>query len=282
MRAAVSGALIALGVVLATAGGGSGTTPAYAEGSDAADSTCEVSAATLTWGFKESWRAYIDGSIANGSWETSDGADYETPNFLWSVVTGSADASGTAGELSFTGSVHFTGHSGVLDMTVANPTVVLSGADSASVLIDISSKQEDGSVVEATQAAFASVDVSQAEVSVDGDTVSITDAPASLTAEGASAFSGYYAEGEELDPVTITYSLDASCSASESATAEAGTSSAAAVSSDASSAPASSESAVSSSGLTAGWTAAIVGVVVVALAAAAAVWLRARKGRVGQ
>ena len=44
--------------------------------------------ATLTWGFKESFRAYIDGDIANGEWTTSGGATYETPEFSWSDGTG--------------------------------------------------------------------------------------------------------------------------------------------------------------------------------------------------
>ena len=41
------------------------------------------------WGFKESFRAYIDGDIANGEWTTAGGATYETPEFTWSDGTGS-------------------------------------------------------------------------------------------------------------------------------------------------------------------------------------------------
>ncbi|MEO8529161.1 MAG: HtaA domain-containing protein, partial [Pseudolysinimonas sp.] len=37
---------------------------------------CVVSTAQLSWGFKESFRAYIDSTIANGEWTEADGATY--------------------------------------------------------------------------------------------------------------------------------------------------------------------------------------------------------------
>ena len=38
---------------------------------------CDVVSASLEWGFKESFRGYIDGSIANGEWTVAEGAAYE-------------------------------------------------------------------------------------------------------------------------------------------------------------------------------------------------------------
>src|SRR5690606_24359517 len=49
---------------------------------------CEVVGAALGWGFKEEFRAYVDGSIANGEWTTADGATYETPSFQWANGAG--------------------------------------------------------------------------------------------------------------------------------------------------------------------------------------------------
>ncbi len=89
---------------------------------------CEISDATMTWGVRESFRSYISGSIANGSWEATDGASYETPNFIFSGGSGTAEQ-GQA-EVNFKGKIHFTGHEGVLDLTLANPKVELLSARS--------------------------------------------------------------------------------------------------------------------------------------------------------
>ena len=84
---------------------------------------CVVTDATLTWGFKESFRAYIDGDIANGEWTTSGGATYETPEFTWSDGQGHYDPETGDGYVDFAGSVRFTGHDGLLDTTIADPSL---------------------------------------------------------------------------------------------------------------------------------------------------------------
>ena len=43
--------------------------------------------------------------------------------------------------------------------------------------------------------------------STDGNTVTWSAVPATLTAEGAASFSGFYEAGTELDPVTVTVGL---------------------------------------------------------------------------
>ncbi len=63
---------------------------------------CPVDDATLTWGFKETFRSYISGSIANGEWTVADGATYETPDFGWSDGTGAYDPDGGEGLIAFT------------------------------------------------------------------------------------------------------------------------------------------------------------------------------------
>ena len=79
-----------------------GAGPAAASESQAPG--CDIRDATLTWGFKESFRAYIDGDIANGEWTTSDGATYETPEFSWSGGTGRYNSDTGSGSVQFTGS----------------------------------------------------------------------------------------------------------------------------------------------------------------------------------
>ena len=42
----------------------------------APEGACEVREVTITWGFKESFRSYISGAIAEGSWQTSGDVGY--------------------------------------------------------------------------------------------------------------------------------------------------------------------------------------------------------------
>ncbi|MFT4283487.1 MAG: HtaA domain-containing protein, partial [Protaetiibacter sp.] len=178
----------------------------------ASELQCTVSDATLVWGFKESFRAYIDGSIANGEWTTEGGVSYATPSFTWTGGTGGADADGAL-DVQYAGSVRFTGHGGVLDTTIANPRVVIDG-DRAVLLLDVSGTTQEGEAVSQTAVEFAELDLSGVEGTTDGDTVTWAAVPAALTAAGAAAF-GTYPEGEALDPVTITATVESGC-ASES------------------------------------------------------------------
>ena len=160
----------------------------------------------MTWGFKESFRSYISGTIANGEWTVADGATYTTPNFGW------ADGIGTIsdgdGDIRFTGSIEFTGHGGILDTTVANPRLELTGSSTATLVMDVSGTTQQGAAVDEKAVKFAAVDLSAAKYG-DGS-VAIVDAPVTLTEAGAAAF-GTYAAGEQLDPVTVTVTADPAC-----------------------------------------------------------------------
>jgi hypothetical protein len=168
---------------------------------------CPVESATLTWGFKESFRSYITG-LAGGEWTTSDGAGYATPEFSWTETGGAWDGEQSSG-LAFIGSVRFTGHEGALDTTIANPRVVLDG-DRGALFLDVSGTTQDGRPVTSQGIEFAELDLSVAEHQQDGDRVVIAGIPATLTDSGGAAF-GSYEAGEALDPVTIEIVGGAAC-----------------------------------------------------------------------
>jgi hypothetical protein len=170
---------------------------------------CVVDDATLTWGFKESFRSYISGSIANGEWTVADGATYTVPDFGFSGGTGGYDPETAEGLLAFAGSITFTGHGGLLNTTVSNPQLQLIDETSATLLLDISGTTQDGAAIERTAVEFGAIDLTGAVTSADG-VVTVTAAPATLTAAGADAF-GTYPEGEELDPVTAAFSTESEC-----------------------------------------------------------------------
>lgn len=182
--------------------------PAAAGETDSAD--CTVTAATLTWGFKESFRSYISGSIARGAWETIDGATYTTPAFHWSAGTGTVAADGSGAAVSFPGGIRFTGHDGLLDTTVAHPTLELSTAG-ARLLLDVAGVSMENAMAgnatvdTATQTPFVTVDPAAIEYSRDGDvvTLSATDAATAMTEEGFAAF-GSYPAGTAFDPLGFT------------------------------------------------------------------------------
>jgi large repetitive protein len=172
---------------------------------------CAVESADLTWGFKETFRSYISGAIANGEWTVADGATYETPSFGWSDGSGAIDPAAGAGELSFAGSITFTGHGGILNTTVANPVIVITDADTAVLRLDVSGTTQQGDEVSQTGVEFVELDLAAATVDTSDDgTVTIANAPATLTEEGSAAF-GTYEAGEAFDPVTLTFTVGADC-----------------------------------------------------------------------
>lgn len=170
---------------------------------------CEVAEANLSWGVKESFRSYISGSIANGEWTTENGADYETPNFLWNGTEGEVAADLESGSIPFTGSLHFTGHDGLLRMDLADPVIEFEGSGTAYLVLDIGATDEapEGEP-ESEQVRAAKIDTSAA-LNTDEDELTLTDAPVVLTSDGANALNGEYgsyAAGDEMDPITLAVS----------------------------------------------------------------------------
>lgn len=199
----LGGALLASSLLLAPVS--AQAAPIAAEDAAAA---CAVTDGTLTWGVKESFRSYISGSIANGSWEASDGATYDTPSFQWGSGIGEIDPATGTGSVSFTGSVHFTGHDGVLDLTLANPTLEFEGDGKATLLLDARSTDATGEVTIDSEQEWVG-DVEAGSFSAITETgFEAAAMPTILTNTGAKAFAGFYEPGVELDPIDLALSFD--------------------------------------------------------------------------
>ncbi|MDN5730656.1 MAG: HtaA domain-containing protein [Yaniella sp.] len=180
---------------------------------------CQITNATLDWGVKESFRAYISGSIANGSWDTSEGASYDTPHFTWSDGSGAYDPATETGDITFEGTVQFTGHDGVLDLTIANPTFEFEGDGEAALLLDTISNDMDGDVaVDADQQWVGEISLDE-DISPDDGSVQLTDLQTTLTNSGAAAFGGFYEAGEALDPIALSFDM-ADCDSATATTDE--------------------------------------------------------------
>lgn len=180
--------------------------------STAGASQCVVEDAAMTWGFKESFRSYISGSIARGEWTVADGAQYETPNFRFVGGTGAVDARAQTGAIDFTGAITFTGHDGILDTTIANPVIEL--RQSGAVLVaDITGTTQAGDVVDERAVDFVTLNLDEA-TSRDrsASRLALAGIPTVLTDAGARAF-GTYQAGEPFDPIDLELDFAGECAA---------------------------------------------------------------------
>ncbi|HST70748.1 MAG TPA: HtaA domain-containing protein [Solirubrobacterales bacterium] len=190
-----------------------------------------VESGQVGWGVLASWRNYVLNVPPAGTITTADGA---TVNGSLSAPTGfigfpMASGGSTAFEqglhgatdrlvLETEGSVKFAkpGHC-IVEVKLANLVVTLEGADGSIVLdsvydIDTPPMCADQPAVPTDDVDFASLDLSGVApvYSEGGKTVTWSGIPATLTAEGSTAFglSGQYKPGQALDPVTVTVGLE--------------------------------------------------------------------------
>ncbi len=178
--------------------------------SDAQATDCTVEAGAFTWGFKESFRAYISGSIANGEWSTEGGIDYATPSFFSDSLTGAMALDPVSGELGVDGSMRFTGHEGILDTTISNLRLVVESPERLVVVVDVLGTTQEFVPIDTANVPFLTGDLLAAAWSIDGDALLIEDIPLTLTADGAEAF-GTYLEGEAFDPLTLELATTEAC-----------------------------------------------------------------------
>ena len=167
----------------------------------AASADGKVASADLGWGVRDSFRNYIRGGIANGSWDLN-GTTYSNNAFQWAKGTGSFKDG--KGSISFTGSVHFTGHHGILDTTISNPRLEINGK-TAVLYATMVGNDMDGKSQNYGEVALLNVDVNGLQVS--GDKISISGAGTTITAEGAKAFAGFYEAGKDMAPLSFSASL---------------------------------------------------------------------------
>ncbi|WP_436844817.1 HtaA domain-containing protein [Streptomyces roseoverticillatus] len=169
-----------------------------------------VSGGRLDWGVKSSFQSYVTGPIAQGRWDLQGGAaTIGGSRFRFHSAKGSYDAGSGAFEAGFSGGVHFTGHkkpdgSYELDLTLSSPTVRIAGASGTLYADMVSKAKGTGEVTRTSQVPVAALDLKGVDMRGAGAAVSLANVPATLTADGAKAFAGYYAAGTALDPVALS------------------------------------------------------------------------------
>src|SRR6476469_392161 len=156
----------------------------------------------LDWGVKQSCRSYIAGPIAHGTITTSDGATKNADGtFRFPAATsGTVDAGEDTAGLAFTGKVEFTGHDGLLYMTIEDIRLSLTGSGGTLVADVVSKSLSSGVLTTYDDVEFATL----ADTDLTGtDTVTGTNVGATLTEDGSPAFAGFYPAGTALDPLSF-------------------------------------------------------------------------------
>ncbi|MCA6096199.1 HtaA domain-containing protein [Streptomyces sp. SCA3-4] len=176
-------------------GAGPSATPAEKGGSRG-----EFTGAAVDWGVRRTFREYVTGSLAQGSWKLGDGAQDGGALFRFPGGKGAYDAGATALDASFAGTLRFTGKD--LDLALGGVKVtVKDGRGTLSADVTRSGADVRRNVP------LVSFDASGLKEK-DG-LVAVSEAPARLTAEGAGAFGGMYQEGADMDPVSLAVPLAA-------------------------------------------------------------------------
>lgn len=176
------------------------------------EGACQVEDVLITWGFKESFRSYISSSIANGSWEVSGEVGYEIPEFTFTGGSGFLAPDRSLGEVGFTGGIVFSGHDGILETSLQNPELVVTGPREATLVLDVSGDTMEEVSVNQQNVDFASVtwDGSWETVDANQGVWRVVDAEVTLTQEGSDAF-GTYPPGEKMDPMSFRLEVAPGC-----------------------------------------------------------------------
>ena len=151
-------------------------------------------AAKLSWGLKQSFRAYVEG--AGGAIETGDGAQRSADGaFTFPAAPGEGLKLGADGKLEgvgrFVGEVRCEAHGGMLKVFLADPSVEIGPAGAVVAVADSGARDR--------RVELAQLDLAAATVAEDGAWV----IPAKLARDGWQVLGDHYPPSTPLDPVRV-------------------------------------------------------------------------------
>lgn len=153
-----------------------------------------VTQGTLSWGLRASFTTYIRGAIAHGKWDLN-GASWDGTNFNFPVSGGTFNTKTKSGTIYYSGSVHFTGHDGVLDLTISRPSLTING-NSGALYMNVVGSDMSGKKFDLGRVHFANAAIDK--ISATDTALNFSASSVTLTAAGAKAFAGFYKAGEAL------------------------------------------------------------------------------------
>ncbi|WP_150245017.1 HtaA domain-containing protein [Nocardiopsis quinghaiensis] len=191
-----------------------GTLAVAAAPAASADEVLPLTGGSAAWGVKESFRGYVGSPIAHGGYEASGGATVLADGTVdFPTAGGSVSKEDASGDVSFEGTVVFTGHDygqgPVLEVRVSDPRVEFEG-DTATVYADVTSREfaganpslPPGDLIEYGQVAVT--ELTGAELTVEEEEIVFTSQAGALHADAVDPFAGFYAAGATMDPLSFT------------------------------------------------------------------------------
>ena len=167
----------------------------------------QAQAASLTWGFRQSFISYVGGHHRIADGVTESNREYTFP-------VDEVQQDGDSVTLTGRGLVQFAQYctdpsdtdTCQLDLTLSNPRVELRPEGESAIFYTVRTRNyQSGQVEGPHEVRMATLDLSGArQVEEDGQ-VSWTDIATTLTEEGAHAFSNFYDPGTALAPLQLTY-----------------------------------------------------------------------------
>ncbi|WP_058044676.1 HtaA domain-containing protein [Streptomyces roseifaciens] len=199
---------LAAAVATAAALGATALTVPAAHAADGPPAKSGLKDGTLEWGFKESFRQYVETGFGDGKIEVTDGTQRTGDGpFTFVDGQGSYDSSSQAVSTTFKGGVHFLGHAKdgkyELDLKFTDLKLVSSDGKGGRITADVTAgggkPQEDVPI--------ASLDLEKAKKNEAGGALTLAEIPTKLTEEGAKVFSyknrSFYKAGAALDPAKL-------------------------------------------------------------------------------
>ncbi|WP_434533491.1 HtaA domain-containing protein [Arcanobacterium hippocoleae] len=162
-----------------------------------------VANGSLNWGVRDSFTAYIRGAIAKGKIESSI---WNGTTFIWPSAGGTYDTATKSGTFKYGGTAHFTGHNGILDVTISAPIVTINGG-TGTLSAYLKATNVEGKLVQNGRVNLATL--SGISVTAAGNSFSFTVKNATLTSAGTAGFGGFYPVGEPLNSLSGKGTLSA-------------------------------------------------------------------------
>ncbi|MGW8952800.1 HtaA domain-containing protein [Streptomyces sp. NPDC055709] len=155
--------------------------------------------AAVDWGVRRTFREYVTGSIAQGRWTLTGGAQDGGALFRFPRGKGAYDPGKQTLDARFAGTVRFTGTHldlglGAVAVTVRNGSGTLSA---------------DVTTGGRTEKAVPLITFPAKDFTPKSGLAVLTEAPATLTEGGAKAFGGMYKAGTVMDPLSLAVAVEA-------------------------------------------------------------------------
>lgn len=179
--------------------------------------TTTLSSGSVNWGIKQSFRNYMQLGFFGNSWSLGDSASFvggttdPAGAFSFPVNTAASSVSEDGAQLATSGSVHFVGHGGALDITVSDIRLNISGS-TGTITADYSSKDmADASVthtgddvVLATLSGVSTSSTPTENGNVTTTTYTINSTGTAFGPAATSVFGSHYSEGQTVDAASAT------------------------------------------------------------------------------